>query len=170
MKYWKWLGGRKWSKISAFVSFAQSRGTFKSVQLDLVMKVMFTFLLCFYILHFYNFLILLVLLSYLSHNQPKKRVSVSYNPSCLPAFQNSYISGIGLNVYEKNILFLWDLADQWIFQSDFKTRKFYIKRKNFTEAMRIVIADLLPWIDLEKCVYILFLINYDKILSSLLNL
>ena len=40
-----------------------------------------------------------------------------------------------------------------------------------TEIWCIVIADFLPWSDLEKCIYTtLFLINDNKILSSLLNL
>ena len=40
-----------------------------------------------------------------------------------------------------------------------------------TEIWCIVIADFLPWSDLEKCIYTtFFLINDNKILSSLFNL
>ena len=53
--------------------------------------------------------------------------------------------------------------------------KFYIRRNNnkvdSIETSRIVIAHLLRYGDLEKCiVQHAFLINDDKILSSLLNL
>ena len=59
--------------------------------------------------------------------------------------------------------------------ASFKTRKFYIRMNNnkvdSTETLRIVIADFLPWSGLQKRMYTtLFLINDNKILSSLLNL
>ena len=54
------------------------------------------------------------------------------------------------------------------------SRKFYIRGNNNNvdsiETGRIVIANLLPWSGWEKCMYTgAFLINDDKILSSLLN-
>ena len=54
------------------------------------------------------------------------------------------------------------------------SRKFYTRRNNnkvdAIETGCIVIALLLPWSDLEKCMYCAFLINDDNVLSSLLNL
>ena len=50
------------------------------------------------------------------------------------------------------------------------SRKFYNNKVDAIETGCIVIAHLLPWSDLEKCMYCAFLINDDNVLSSLLNL